>query len=81
MLKTDRRESAKQLQASMKRLLNDAQLSTLSQIESFGWELRFVRRPPFADPIPVVFDASGQQNAVLEKDGTLNPNHGLVIRP
>ena len=50
------------------------------ELERFGWELKFVRRPPFQPSIPVVFDADRKQFAVLEPDGTLNENPGFTIR-
>lgn len=81
MLNPERRRLGKEASIALKRQLNDAQLMTLRGIENFGWELRFVRRPPGEDPIPVVFDHAGKQYAVLEKDGTLNQNPNIVIRP
>lgn len=81
MLNPERRRLDKDTVTALKRLLNDAQLMTLVGIENFGWELRFVRRPPGSDPIPVVFDHAGQQYAVLERDGSLNQKPSIVIRP
>ena len=55
----ERRSSERAAQRLLKRDLNDAQLDTLAAIERFGWELKFVRRPPFQPVIPVVFDGGG----------------------
>ncbi|MGH8079973.1 MAG: hypothetical protein ACREP7_05315 [Lysobacter sp.] len=60
--------------------LTRAQLDALATLEQFGWTLRFVRRPMFLDPIPVVFRADGGQFVVLEADGSLNENPGFKIR-
>lgn len=81
MLKQERRRVGKEVLSALKRQLNDAQLATLSEMERFGWELRFVRRPPFQASIPVVFDGDGKRYAVIEPDGSLNHAPDIVIRP
>jgi hypothetical protein len=64
----------------MKRQLNEDQRLTLAELESFGWELKFIRRPLFQTSVPVVFDSDRKTFAVLEPDGTLNENPGFDIR-
>jgi hypothetical protein len=64
----------------MERLLNDEQLVTLRELERYGWELKFVRRPPFQPIIPVVFDPDRSKFSVLEADGSVNDNPGFEIR-
>ena len=76
----DRRTSAKQLLRVLKRDLNEAQLETLRDLEKFGWELKFVRRKPFEPSVAVVADGDRKSTAVLEPDGSINENHGLIIR-
>lgn len=77
----ERRMTAPKPGSILKRELNDDQLLTLNELEKFGWELKFVRRPPFQPVVPVVFDGDRKQFAVIEADGTLNENPGFVIRP
>ena len=60
--------------------LTPAQLNALATMEHFQWTLRFVRRPMFRDPIPVLFHRDGKRYVVLEADGTLNESPDLVIR-
>lgn len=60
--------------------LNRAQLDALATLEQFGWTLRFVRRPLFQEPIPVVFRKDGEQFVVIESDGSLNDAPGFAIR-
>ena len=60
--------------------LTPVQLNALSTMEHFQWTLRFVRRPMFRDPIPVLFHRDGKRYVVLEADGTLNESPDLVIR-
>jgi len=77
--KERRRVSASQTEG-LRRELNEAQKFELASLERFGWELKFVRRPLFQVPIPVVFDGERKKYAVLEPDGTLNENPGFKIR-
>lgn len=76
----ERRMTAARAGRELKRDLNDEQLLTLNELERFGWELKFVRKPPFQPSVPVVFDADRKQFAVLEPDGTLNESPGFTIR-
>ncbi|HET6603036.1 MAG TPA: hypothetical protein VFG21_02315 [Xanthomonadaceae bacterium] len=80
VLDKDRRNDDHEARRLLKRELNDSQLATLNQLEQFGWELRFIRRPMFQPSIAVVFDSSRSKFAVLEHDGTLNESPPLVIR-
>ena len=64
--------------------LNASQLRMLRELECFGWELRFVRRPPFVQPIPVIFaaDDSGEEAYItLRFDGSLDEQSALDLRP
>lgn len=76
----ERRKAVRELSSALKRELNEAQRVTLTGLENFGWELKFVRRKPFQPPIAVVFDGDRKHFAVLELDGTLNENPGFDIR-
>jgi len=77
----DKRQNAEKEPGSvLKRQLNDDQRLTLAELEGFGWELKFIRRPLFQDPVPVVFDSDRKRFAVLERDGTLNESPGFDIR-
>jgi len=64
----------------LKRDLNQDQLIALADLEKYGWELKFVRRPMFQKPIPIVFDSDRKHYAVLKEDGTLDENPGFDIR-
>ena len=77
---SERRNAARKLLQTLKRELNDAQLETLTGLEKFGWELKFVRRKPFAPPVAVVVDGDRKSLALLEEDGTLNEKPDLEIR-
>jgi hypothetical protein len=64
----------------LKRDLNQDQQIALAELEKYGWELKFIRRPMFQQPIPVVFDSDRKSYAVLMPDGTLDQNPGFKIR-
>ncbi|MEA2081013.1 MAG: hypothetical protein U9P00_14390 [Pseudomonadota bacterium] len=61
-------------------MLNQLQILALRQIESFGWRLRFIRRPLFQDPVAVVADGDGVKIGILEEDGRINMQSDITIR-
>ncbi|HRQ65097.1 MAG TPA: hypothetical protein PKZ76_09585 [Xanthomonadaceae bacterium] len=80
MIVAERRRLKSQAAHELERLLNDEQLFTLRELERFGWDLKFVRRPAFQPVIPVLFDPDRARYAVLEADGTLNEHPDFEIR-
>jgi hypothetical protein len=80
MPERERRHDQPTSSRSLERLLNADQLATLRSLESFGWELKFVRLPLFQDPVPIVFDGSRERFAILKADGTLDADPRLDIR-
>ncbi|GAB3383405.1 hypothetical protein GCM10027432_13200 [Lysobacter fragariae] len=82
MVDRERRHDAAQAMAALRNQLNADQLMTLRDLERFGWELKFVRRPPFQESVPVVIDGDRKNYAVLNPDGSLEDNPvDLKIRP
>jgi hypothetical protein len=79
MTNKERRQPNTESDAELRAGLTREQLAALATLEHFRWHLRFVRRPMFRDPIPVVFHADGR-HAVLEPDGSINDNPGFFIR-
>jgi len=67
--------------AGLRAGLSKEQLATLHTMEQFQWTLRFVRRPLFQAPVPVLFNRDGTRFAVLEADGSINEDPGFKIRP
>jgi hypothetical protein len=80
MLVRERRQDKLVKGAALRAQLNEDQLMTLQELERFGWELKFVRRPVFQDPIPVVFDADRKSYCILKPDGTLEESPNMKIR-
>lgn len=60
--------------------LTPEQLATIETLEYFRWTLKFVRRPLFRDPVPVVFHPEGKRFAVIEPDGSINENPAIKLR-
>lgn len=80
MVDRERRQGLTPSSTALRALLNEEQLMTLRELERFGWELKFVRRPPFQDPIPVVVDGDRKSFSILKPDGTLDDNPGIKLR-
>jgi len=76
----EKRDLEKPIPDDLEDILSTLQLMALHQIESFGWELRFVRRPPAQTPVPVVFNDDGSKIGVLEDDGRINLETDIKIR-
>lgn len=80
MFGRERRRQSENADATLRSGLNPEQLAALATLEHFQWTLRFVRRPLFDAPIPIVVDRTGKRHAVLEPDGSLNEDPGFKIR-
>lgn len=80
MVDKERRSHFKPLPAGLAAHLNEAQKLTLANLEKFGWELRFVRRPLFLPVVPVVFDPDHRKFSVIEEDGSLNEAPAFKVR-
>lgn len=76
----EKRKGEKPIPDQLDQYLNENQMAALHSIESFGWSLMFVRRPPFQDAIPIVVNGDGSQIGVLEEDGRLNLESGIQVR-
>lgn len=60
----------------MTELLNHA----LSQLEGFGWSIKFVRRQLFQDQVTLLVDPAGKQHAILRDDGSVDRDCDLSVR-
>lgn len=60
--------------------LTPAQQATIETMETFHWRLKFVRRPLFKTPIPVLFNREGDRYVVVNEDGTIDEQPTLVLR-
>lgn len=76
----ERRIDQKAIPEDIRSRLTGAQLVTLGRLKGFGWSLEFVRKPLYQDQIVVLVDPSGEQHAVLHKDGSLDTSLDFMIR-
>jgi len=76
----EKRKDDKPIPDRLEDVLNDVQMLALRQIERFGWQLRFVRKPLFQEPVPVVFSADGDKIGILEEDGRINMEADIKVR-
>jgi hypothetical protein len=60
--------------------LTPEQQATIHTMETFHWRLKFVRRPLFKIPIPVLFNREGDRYVVVNEDGTIDENPALKLR-
>jgi hypothetical protein len=80
MIDRERRQGHVLANATLRAQLNEEQLMTLHELERFGWELKFIRRRPFQEAIPVVIDGDRKSFSILKPDGTLEDNPKLSLR-
>lgn len=80
MADRERRQDRAAPNSALRAQLNEEQLMTLRDLERFGWELKFVRRPPFQETIPVVVDGDRKSFSILKADGSLEDNPDLKLR-
>lgn len=80
ILDRDRRQIRGIPNAALRAQLNSDQLTTLSELERFGCELRFIRRPLFQEPIAVMIDGDRKSFLVLRPDGSVDDHPVLKLR-
>jgi len=76
----EKRKGAKPVPDRLEDVLNEMQMLALRQIEGFGWQLRFIRKPLFQEPVAVVFSAEGNKIGILEEDGRINMEPDIMVR-
>lgn len=60
--------------------LSQDQLDALKQIENFGWQLKFIRKPAFQDPIVIIYCPDGNKIGLLERNGKIDMKPDIVLR-
>ncbi|MGB5538950.1 MAG: hypothetical protein WBO37_02545 [Gammaproteobacteria bacterium] len=79
-MQNDKRKGEQAIPENLRQVLTAAQAKTLDEITALGWQLKFVRRPLFQDPIPVVSNAKNDQIGVLDQDGKISIDTEFTIR-
>jgi len=79
-MQNDKRKGEQAIPENLRQVLTPAQAKTLDEITTLGWQLKFVRRPLFQDPIPVVSNAKNDQVGVLDPDGKIRIDTEFTVR-
>ena len=79
-MQNDKRKGEQAIPQNLRQVLTAAQAKTLDEITALGWQLKFVRRPLFLDPIPVVSNAKNDQIGVLDPDGRIRIDTEFAVR-
>ena len=79
-MQNDKRKGEQAIPENLRQLLTAAQAKTLGEIRALGWQLKFVRRPLFQDPIPVVSNAENDKIGVLDPDGKIKIDTDFQVR-
>ena len=76
----EKRKGEKAIPDNVGEYLNDLQQAILGTVEKYGWTLKFVRRSISEPPVIVIEDKAGEEVGVLEENGAINYESGIVIR-
>jgi hypothetical protein len=69
---SDKRRGDDPIPENCKEFLTQDQIVALGKLESFGWSLKFVRRPKFAPVEVVVISDDGESYAIMRDNGELD---------
>ncbi|NNJ93171.1 MAG: hypothetical protein HKP57_00300, partial [Halobacteria archaeon] len=70
-MKSEKRTGEQAPIDDLREQLNAEQRMTLGELELLGWTLKFVRRPLFQDPVPVVVSDDKDEIGLLDADGKI----------
>jgi len=76
----ERRVGLDTIPNDIKSRMTKLQRNTLAKLRGVGWSIQFVRRPLYDDQVIVLVDSSGEQQAVLQEDGSIIRNLGISVR-
>ena len=68
----ERRKGKPPVPDDLMSILTVPQKIALKELENFGWEVDYVRRPLFQDPRIIVRNPSTGQQSVIEADGRVD---------
>lgn len=76
----DRRTKQKLTLDDVYDTLNNKQLAALRESQIFGWRVKFIRKPLFQEPVPVVYNARYDKIGIMEPDGRINMEPEFEVR-
>ena len=77
---SDKRRGDDPIPENCKDLMTNDQIISLRNLESFGWTLKYVRRPKFAPVEVVLVSVDGESYALLREDGELDEETPIASR-
>jgi hypothetical protein len=77
---TNRRRGEAAVPDNYKERLSEEQIAALRKLESFGWTIKFLRRPQFQDIEVVLIHSNGKSFALLSRDGELDQKTKVSVR-
>ena len=79
---SEKRQLQKPVPDNLDEIISQEQLATINKLESFGWELFFVRRSTPEEIVPIMRCPISSEcyTAVVDKDGSVIRDHGILIR-
>ncbi len=79
-MRKERRRGMRSIPNGLESYLNASQIDTLQEVSGFGWELKYVRRPLFMEPVPILYNQSMDRYAVMDIDGCMNRSIEVALR-
>lgn len=79
-MQQEKRNGESPVPSNLDDVISPDQLMTLRQIENFGWQVAFVRRPLFQQAVVVVSSTDKRKFGVLEDTGELNLEPDIKLR-
>ena len=76
----DKRQKQPAIPEQIAEHLNNLQMTTINKMESFGWQLFFIRRPLFQETVTIMHFPETGETALIEEDGTFNKSHSIYVR-
>jgi hypothetical protein len=77
---TNRRRGEAAIPDNYKERLSEEQIAALRKLESFGWTIKFLRRPQFQEIEVVLIHSNGKSFALLTRDGELDQKTKVAVR-
>lgn len=65
---------------NLEEVLNEPQRRALPGIVQSGWELRFLRRPLFQEPVLLLRNPNNNRTGVLDRDGRIKIRADIKVR-
>ncbi len=76
----DKRTGQLAVPLNLRGLLSAEQISSVQQMENFGWHLAFVRRDDAGQPMVVVANGSEKRFALLDMHGAIDSSRSVAVR-